>query len=191
MTVLSGVLMATAYLQTRALWLPWGFHFGWNAAMAVLFGLPVSGLDFSAVVSSNSVGPTWLTGGGYGPEGSLTAVVVLVVSLVVLVKMTREYAWKYAQPVIVPGGIPVDLDAAQARVHEAAQGHLGGDRGAEAGADCVGHFHVADWRYRCRSGRHPMGRAGQPKRWKARRWKANCRSKLSLLLKIRQSGKTT
>lgn len=120
-TVLSGVLMATAYLQTRALWLPWGFHFGWNAAMAVLFGLPVSGLDFSAVVSSNSVGPTWLTGGGYGPEGSLTAVVVLVVSLVVLVKMTREYAWKYAQPVIVPGGIPVDLDAVQVRVHEAAQ----------------------------------------------------------------------
>ncbi len=61
-TVLSGVLMATAYLQTSALWLPWGFHFGWNAAMAVLFGLPVSGLDFSAVVSSNTVGPTWLTG---------------------------------------------------------------------------------------------------------------------------------
>jgi uncharacterized protein len=115
--------MATAYLQTRALWLPWGFHFGWNAAMAVLFGLPVSGLDFSAIVSSNSVGPTWLTGGGYGPEGSLTAVVVLVVSLVVLVKMTREYAWKYAQPTIVSGGIPVDLDAAQARVHDAAQGH--------------------------------------------------------------------
>jgi uncharacterized protein len=124
-TVLSGVLMATAYLQTRALWLPWGFHFAWNAAMAVLFGLPVSGLDFSAVVSSNTVGPTWLTGGGYGPEGSLTAVVVLVVSLIVLVKMTREYAWKYAQPTIVPGGIPVDLDSAQARVHEAAQAQAG------------------------------------------------------------------
>lgn len=124
-TVLSGVLMATAYLQTRALWLPWGFHFGWNAVMAVLFGLPVSGLDFSAVVSSNSAGPIWLTGGGYGPEGSLTAVVVLVISLVVLVKMTRSYAWKYAQPVIVPGGIPVDLDAAQTRVHEAAQAQSG------------------------------------------------------------------
>jgi len=41
----------------------------------------------------------------------------------VLVKITREYAWKYAQPTIIPGGIPVDLDAAQARVHEAAQGH--------------------------------------------------------------------
>ena len=129
-TVLSGILMATAYLQTRALWLPWGFHFGWNAAMAVLFGLPVSGLDFSALVSSNSVGPTWLTGGGYGPEGSLTAVIVLVISLVVLVKMTREYAWKYAQPTIVPGGIPVDLDAAQARVHEAAQVQSGETAGA-------------------------------------------------------------
>ncbi len=120
-TVLSGILLATAYLQTRALWLPWGFHFGWNAVMAILFGLPVSGLDFSAMVESNAVGPRWLTGGGYGPEGSLTAVVVLVVSLVVLVRITREYAWKYAQPVIVAGGIPVNLDAAATKVHEAAQ----------------------------------------------------------------------
>ncbi|HVJ09743.1 MAG TPA: type II CAAX endopeptidase family protein [Acidisarcina sp.] len=120
-TVLSGILLATAYLQTRALWLPWGFHFGWNTVMAVLFGLPVSGLNFSAVIESNSIGPRWLTGGSYGPEGSLTAVVVLVVALVVLVKTTREYAWKYAQPVIVPGGIPVDLDAAATRMHQAAQ----------------------------------------------------------------------
>lgn len=120
-TVLSGVLLATAYLQTRALWLPWGFHFGWNAVMAILFGLPVSGLSFSAVVESNSTGPRWLTGGSYGPEGSLTAVVVLVVGLIVLMRITREYAWKYAQPVIVAGGIPVNLDAAGARVHEASQ----------------------------------------------------------------------
>lgn len=120
-TVLSGVLLATAYLQTRALWLPWGFHFGWNVVMALLFGLPVSGLNFSAVVESNPLGPVWLTGGMYGPEGSLTAVLVLVAGLVVLVWVTRDYAWKYAQPVIVAGGIPVDLDAAQARVHDAAQ----------------------------------------------------------------------
>lgn len=120
-TVLSGVLLATAYLQTRALWLPWGFHVGWNWVMALLFGLPVSGLNFSAVVDSNPIGPVWLTGGAYGPEGSLTAVIVLVIGLVVLVRVTRDYAWKYAQPVIVAAGYPVDLDAAQSRVHEAAQ----------------------------------------------------------------------
>jgi hypothetical protein len=66
-----------------------------------------------------------LTGGTYGPEGSLTAVVVLVVGLIVLLRVTRDYAWKYAQPLIVSGGIPVDLDAAQARVHEAAQAQSG------------------------------------------------------------------
>jgi uncharacterized protein len=120
-TVLSGVLLAVAYLQTRALWVPWGFHFAWNASMALLFGLPVSGLNFSAVVDSNAIGPTWLTGGDYGPEGSLTAVLVLVTGLVATVMLTRPYAWKYAQPVIVAGGIPVDLDAAQSRMHEAAQ----------------------------------------------------------------------
>lgn len=120
-TVLAGWLLALAYLRTRALWLPWGLHFAWNASMGILFGLPVSGLRmFSSVVSSNPHGPLWLTGDGYGPEGSAVAAVVLLVSMVVLVRVTRDYAYQYAQPVIVPGGIPVDIDAAAQRQHEVA-----------------------------------------------------------------------
>jgi membrane protease YdiL (CAAX protease family) len=120
-TILAGWLLSVAYLRTRALWLPWGLHFAWNASMGVLFGLPVSGLrSFSPVISSNPHGPLWLTGDGYGPEGGLITVVVLLVSLGLLVRVTRDYAYQYAQPVILPGGIPVDIDAAAARQHEAA-----------------------------------------------------------------------
>lgn len=120
-TALAGVLLATAWQRTRALWVGWGFHFGWNAAMGVVFGLPVSGLTkFSPVIQSRTSGPAWLTGGDYGPEGSLAAVVVLLAGIVVLVRITRDYAYKYAQPVIVPGGIPVDLSGAAQRQHDAA-----------------------------------------------------------------------
>lgn len=122
-TVLAGWLLSIAYLRTRALWLPWGFHFAWNASMAVLFGLPVSGMTtFSPVISANAGGPAWLTGGGYGPEGSALAVIVLLALMIVLLKVTRDYAHKYAQPVIVPGGIPVDVDAIARQQHEAAMG---------------------------------------------------------------------
>jgi uncharacterized protein len=122
-TILAGWLLSIAYLRTRALWLPWGFHFAWNASMAVLFGLPVSGLTiFNPVITTNAVGPIWLTGGNYGPEGSAIAVIVLPVLMIVLVKMTRDYAHQYTHPVIVPGGIPVDVDAIARRQHEAAMG---------------------------------------------------------------------
>ncbi len=122
-TILAGWLFSLAYLRTRALWLPWGLHFAWNASMGILFGLPISGLKiFNPVITTNAVGPVWLTGGSYGPEGSAVAVIVLPVLMIFLMKATRDYAHKYAQPVIVPGGIPVDLDAIARRQHEAGMG---------------------------------------------------------------------
>jgi membrane protease YdiL (CAAX protease family) len=122
-TILAGWLFSIAYLRTRALWLPWGLHFAWNASMGILFGLPVSGLIvFNPVITTNAVGPVWLTGGGYGPEGSAIAVFVLPVLMIILVRITRGYAYKYAQQVIVPGGIPVDIDAVARRQHDAAMG---------------------------------------------------------------------
>ncbi len=122
-TMLAGLLMALAYLRTRALWVAWGFHFAWNASMAVLFGLPVSGMTtFSPVVSTYTHGPLWLTGGGYGPEGSAVAIVVLLIMMYVLAGATEELKHEHAGPVIVPGGIPVDIDAISRRQHEAAMG---------------------------------------------------------------------
>jgi uncharacterized protein len=122
-TVLAGILLALAYLRTRALWVGIGFHFAWNATMGILFGLPISGLtQFSPVIRSDTWGAIWLTGDGYGPEGGATAILVLVGLMIVLAMVTRELKYKYAQPVIVPGGIPVDIDAMARRQHEAAMG---------------------------------------------------------------------
>ena len=122
-TIFAGWLLAICYLRTRALWVGWGFHFTWNATMGVLFGLPISGItNFSPVVASNTVGPLWMTGGDYGPEGSLICAIVILVLIFVTISVTRELKYRYAQPVIVPGGIPVDIDAISRRQHEAAMG---------------------------------------------------------------------
>lgn len=122
-TMLAGWLFSIAYLRTRALWVGWGIHFAWNAGMAVLFGLPLSGITrFSPVITSTALGPTWLTGYDYGPEGSAVGIIVILGLIIAAIYSTRDLSYKYNQPVIIPGGIPVDIDAISRRQHEAAMG---------------------------------------------------------------------
>jgi membrane protease YdiL (CAAX protease family) len=87
-TVLIGILLAIAYLRTRALWLPWGIHFGWNTTLGFLCGLPVSGVRlFNVVVRTSTSGPRWMTGGSYGVEASATGTVAVLIGLVIVWKL--------------------------------------------------------------------------------------------------------
>lgn len=70
-------------LRLGSLWLVIGFHAGWNFTMGNLYGIPVSGLpplSTSAIYLQPKDGaPDWLTGGAFGTEASLPAVIVLAV----------------------------------------------------------------------------------------------------------------
>ena len=109
-TMLFGVVYSLGYLRTHALWVGWGMHFGWAAATAVLFGLPVSGVAYDATMVQATVsGRVWLTGGADGPEGGLIAAVVVLVGIPLLYRLTREYAWEYTQAEIVAAGYPLEV----------------------------------------------------------------------------------
>lgn len=87
-TVLIGILFTAAYLRTRALWLPWGIHFGWNLSLGLLFGLPVSGLRvFNLWIYTQTYGPKWLTGDFYGVEAGATGTVAILIGLLVVWKL--------------------------------------------------------------------------------------------------------
>jgi hypothetical protein len=84
-TVAIGVLLSVAYLRTRALWLPWGFHFAWNATLGLILGFPVSGYRlFNVAVRANVTGPRWMTGASYGPEASLPGALAVVIGMLVI-----------------------------------------------------------------------------------------------------------
>ena len=118
-----GLLLSIAYLRTRALWLSWGLNFGWKASRALIFGLTLSGVSsHSSVVEGNPMGPFWITGGGYGLDGSWVSFFVLLAMMPVVYRVTRDLDFRYNAPVIVPGGIPVDLDAVAKRQHDSAMG---------------------------------------------------------------------
>jgi hypothetical protein len=109
-TIIAGVLFSMAYLRTHALWLGWGMHFAWAAVTAVVLGLPVGGLaSYSTVVQTDTNGPLWLTGGAFGPDGALFTAIVLFVAMAAVYRATRNYAWNYTHPEIVPGGHPMDV----------------------------------------------------------------------------------
>ena len=109
-TMLAGVLLSLAYLRTHALWLPWGLHLAWNLSMGGFFGFPVSGnTDFATMVQTDAAGPRWLTGGAYGPEAALPALFVLLVGIVILHRVTRDYAWEYTYRPIVAAGYAMDV----------------------------------------------------------------------------------
>lgn len=116
-TMLAGLLLSVAWLRTHGLWLPWGLHFAWNASIGILFGLPISGInDFASVVQTRTFGPLWLTGGDYGPEGAGFTAIVLLVGVVVLVRITRDYAWDYTHKPIVARGYALEVQPPPAHV---------------------------------------------------------------------------
>lgn len=114
-------LLSTAYLRTRALWVSWGLNFAWKASQALIFGLTVSGISsHSPIIEGNPMGPFWLTGGGFGLNASWVACLVLLLTFPMLYRVTRDLDYRYNAPEFVPAGIPVDLESAGRRQHEAA-----------------------------------------------------------------------
>lgn len=122
-SIMVSLLLSTAYLRTRALWLSWGLNFGWKASRALIFGLTISGVgSHSSVVVGDPMGPLWLTGGGYGLDGSWMAFGVLLFAFPVIYRLTRDLNFHYNAPVLIPRGVAVDLDAAARQQHESAMG---------------------------------------------------------------------
>lgn len=108
--MLATLLLALCWFRTHGLWLGWGLHFAWAAATGILFGLPLRGkLDFASVVDTRVAGPLWLTGGSFGPGAALFSIVLLLVAIPILIRLTRDYAWDYTHPPIIPAGYDVTI----------------------------------------------------------------------------------
>jgi uncharacterized protein len=72
----AGALLAAAYVATRSLWMPIGLHWAWNLFEGPVWGSPVSGIDLAVLANARFPGPRLLTGGAFGPEAGLPAMVL-------------------------------------------------------------------------------------------------------------------
>ncbi len=72
----AGVMLAAAYMLTRRLWLCIGIHFAWNFTQGGIFSAAVSGGATTGLLQARFAGPQWLTGGAFGAEASVVAVLL-------------------------------------------------------------------------------------------------------------------
>lgn len=118
-TALGALMLGLAYLRTRSLALPIGLHFGWNFAQGSVLGFDVSGFGQVGWLQPVLQGqPEWLTGGGFGPEASVFAVVAD------LVLITLLWRWKGQ----------VDSDSSRQGVWYARRGTAERERSGSGGA---------------------------------------------------------
>lgn len=96
-TLLSGVLIAAlgylrvlGWLRTGQLWLSMGMHAGWDFLQGPVLGLSVSGMHTESLVHPTLSGPSWVTGGVFGPEAGIAMLPALGVGLLLMHLWTRR-----------------------------------------------------------------------------------------------------
>jgi uncharacterized protein len=72
----AGILLGAIYMLTRRLWAVIGLHMAWNTVQGGVFGIKVSGTDIDGFLISKSQGSDLLTGGAFGAEASLPAILI-------------------------------------------------------------------------------------------------------------------
>jgi membrane protease YdiL (CAAX protease family) len=89
---LAGAVLGWFYWGTGGLLAPWLFHALWNFSLAAL-ALPVSGMTMGRSVLPTGIrgaGLPALSGGAFGPEGSVLSTVTLAALLVLLVRRSAR-----------------------------------------------------------------------------------------------------
>lgn len=72
----AGVMLAAIYMVTRRLWAAIGLHAAWNFTQGGIYGIAVSGFDTQGLLRPRITGPELLTGGAFGAEASLPAMII-------------------------------------------------------------------------------------------------------------------
>jgi membrane protease YdiL (CAAX protease family) len=72
----AGLLFGLLFHVSRSLPLCIGLHMAWNFTQGMVWGVPVSGTSDPGWLVSVRTGPDWLSGGAFGAEASVVAIVV-------------------------------------------------------------------------------------------------------------------
>lgn len=76
-----GFLCIYGYLTTKMLWLSMGMHIGWNFFQGPILGFSASGHKTETLIRHRLLfDQDFLTGGAFGPEGSIIILPILVLA---------------------------------------------------------------------------------------------------------------
>lgn len=90
-TIEAGLLLGAAYIYSKNLWLPIFIHFAWNFSEGGIYGAIISGNELSkSLINSKMSGNEFLTGGTFGPENSIQAVILGLVTGIVFLWIANK-----------------------------------------------------------------------------------------------------
>lgn len=96
---LAGILLSVMFLRTYSLWLPIGFHFGWNFWQSVILDSPISGIYFglhlfrTKLTEFNQI----IFGGNFGIEGGIVSSFALCIFLFITLKRFKPIPHIYSR----------------------------------------------------------------------------------------------
>ncbi|WP_420575034.1 CPBP family intramembrane glutamic endopeptidase [Kordia sp.] len=103
---LDAMMMCLPFLITGRLGMSIGMHFSWNLVQGAVFGFPISGNIAKASIISVEMPNNLLTGGIFGPEGSIVFILLDIIAIVLILywKKYKKYN-SYVHPYIIENNI--------------------------------------------------------------------------------------
>lgn len=87
----AGFLMGVAYIYARNLWFPIAIHFAWNFVQSGIFGAITSGNEkTSSLITTKITGSPLFTGGEFGPEGTIQAIIFCLLASILLMILSEN-----------------------------------------------------------------------------------------------------
>lgn len=82
--ILVSLLLCLFVMYGESLWFACAWHSSWNWVMGNVYGLSVSGQgDKITIFDLNTTGNELVSGGGFGPEGSLVTTFVIIMGIII------------------------------------------------------------------------------------------------------------
>jgi len=90
-TMHAALLLAPVYIYTRSLWAPIAIHFAWDFSFAGIYGTAIKGYTMDhSIFQSQSIGSSLLTGGYFGPQGSIGAALLCLISGIIFLQLSSR-----------------------------------------------------------------------------------------------------
>ena len=89
----AGVILATVYTLTHRIWMALGLHMAWDFANDGVFGVGTagqSGESLKGLFQASLQGPEVLNGGKFGIEGSLIALVIVLLAGIAILRISMQ-----------------------------------------------------------------------------------------------------
>lgn len=90
--LLVGIVLSLYFLRTGNIWGVGALHSVWNFVQGNVFGMEVSGMDFSCSLFTSSTDPahSFWNGGAFGPEGGFSVTIVMVIAILFLLFFNKR-----------------------------------------------------------------------------------------------------